>query len=183
MAQQQTGGLSFEEAFGNIIDDLNDKDEKTENQSNNNTYRSNECVDPKLYQLLGVPVDATKQEITKAFHKKAREFHPDRHFGKSDNEIEQLSLKFSEIHYAYETLSDPTTRAQYNKFGDLSSKDSFTLKDITKYEFNTLFDFLFDEDPKKLKKCEDIDVDEAFYEANGIYTLTFDNRIAFIFII
>ena len=57
------------------------------------------------YQTLGVGRDANASEIKKAFRKLAMKHHPD----KGGNEE-----KFKEIQQAYETLSDPQKRAQYD---------------------------------------------------------------------
>ena len=64
------------------------------------------------YQTLGVAKDATVQEIKKAYRKLAMKHHPD----KGGNEAE-----FKKITEAYEVLSDPNKRAQYdnpNPFGN-----------------------------------------------------------------
>ncbi|MGC9066941.1 MAG: molecular chaperone DnaJ [Minisyncoccia bacterium] len=60
------------------------------------------------YEILGVPKDASQEEIKKAFYKLAHKYHPDKG---GDAE------KFKEINEAYQVLSDPEKRAQYDKFG------------------------------------------------------------------
>ena len=57
------------------------------------------------YEILGVPRNASQQEIKSAFRKQAQRYHPDRvsHLGE---EFQQLAKeKFQEIQKAYETLS------------------------------------------------------------------------------
>lgn len=61
------------------------------------------------YKILGVNRAATEEEIKKAYRKLAHEHHPDK---KSGNE-----QKFKEINEAYQTLSDKTKRANYDRFG------------------------------------------------------------------
>jgi len=61
------------------------------------------------YQILGVPRDASKEEIKKAFRKLALQYHPDK--GGGDE------AKFKEINEAYEVLSDDKKRAYYDRFG------------------------------------------------------------------
>lgn len=61
------------------------------------------------YQTLGVSKTATKDEIKKAFRKKAHEFHPDKQGGDE--------AKFKEANEAYQVLSDDQKRAQYDRFG------------------------------------------------------------------
>ena len=61
------------------------------------------------YQTLGVSKTATADEIKKAYRKLAHKHHPDK---KGGNEA-----KFKEINGAYQVLSDPQKRAQYDQFG------------------------------------------------------------------
>ena len=70
----------------------------------------------KLYDTLGVGVNATKDEIKRAYHKKAKEHHPDTESGSKE--------KFHEVSHAYEILFDPLKREKYDKTGDDSSKPS-----------------------------------------------------------
>ena len=58
------------------------------------------------YERLSVPRTATPQQIKKAYHKKARECHPDRGGNKE---------QFVALDEAYKTLSDPTARRQYDQ--------------------------------------------------------------------
>jgi molecular chaperone DnaJ len=62
-----------------------------------------------LYSTLGVSKTATPEEIKKAYRRLAHEHHPDK--GNGD------SIKFKQINEAYQVLSDPNKRAQYDRFG------------------------------------------------------------------
>jgi len=64
------------------------------------------------YEILGVPRDASSQDIKKAFRKIARECHPDVSGG--DPAAEE---KFKKSRTAYDTLMDPVTRARYDRRG------------------------------------------------------------------
>ncbi|MEG1561500.1 MAG: molecular chaperone DnaJ [Raoultibacter sp.] len=66
-----------------------------------------------LYDVLGIAKGATEDEIKKAFRKKARELHPD------VNKAEDAEDKFKELNEAYDVLSDPNKRAQYDRFGTI----------------------------------------------------------------
>ena len=65
-----------------------------------------------FYEILGVSKSSTADEIKKAYRKVAMQFHPDRNPGNKEAEE-----KFKEAASAYEILSDPDKRAQYDRFG------------------------------------------------------------------
>src|SRR5579862_5173261 len=64
------------------------------------------------YDILGVARDASGDDIKRAYRALARRHHPDVSDDKSDAEH-----RFKEINEAYEVLSDPNKRAQYDRFG------------------------------------------------------------------
>src|SRR5438445_1018339 len=64
------------------------------------------------YDVLGVPHTATQKEITSAFRKLARKYHPDLNSGDK-----QAEARFKELSEAHEVLSDPKKRALYDEFG------------------------------------------------------------------
>ena len=75
------------------------------------------------YKALGVDKKATDAEIKKAYRRLAKEYHPDRHGGDKAKED-----RFKDISAAYNILSDPNKRAQFDNaaqgggipMGDLS---------------------------------------------------------------
>ena len=64
---------------------------------------------PNYYEILGVSTDASESEIKKAFRTLSLEYHPDR-----NNNSEESTQKFQEINEAYETLSDPQKKNEYD---------------------------------------------------------------------
>lgn len=66
------------------------------------------------YDILGVPRNATADDIKKAFRRRAREIHPDLHTGTKKTEMEK---KFKELNEAHEVLSDPDKRKKYDQYG------------------------------------------------------------------
>jgi len=65
-----------------------------------------------LYDALGVSKTASQDEIKKAYRKLVRQYHPDKNPG--DKEAEE---RFKEVQAAYDVLSDPDKRKQYDAFG------------------------------------------------------------------
>eukprot|EP01029_Cantina_marsupialis_P028371 TRINITY_DN776072_c0_g1_i1.p1 TRINITY_DN776072_c0_g1~~TRINITY_DN776072_c0_g1_i1.p1 ORF type:complete len:296 (+),score=74.90 TRINITY_DN776072_c0_g1_i1:47-934(+) len=65
-----------------------------------------------LYETLEVSDSASTDEIKKAYRKLARKYHPD------VNKDPSAEDKFKEINAAYEVLSDPKKKQQYDQFGD-----------------------------------------------------------------
>ncbi|OMH85823.1 putative J domain-containing protein [Zancudomyces culisetae] len=87
------------------------------------------------YSLLNVTKEATDEEIREAYHKLSRLYHPDRH---SSTEARQWSsMVFHEIQTAYETLTDPVSRAAYDVLGSkgLVSSTEVGSKIKTRAEF------------------------------------------------
>lgn len=69
-------------------------------------------VDQDYYNLLGVPRGADDAAIKAAYRRLAKECHPDRHGGCTNQEA-----RFKAISEAYECLKDPHKRAAYDRFG------------------------------------------------------------------
>ncbi|HSX38174.1 MAG TPA: molecular chaperone DnaJ [Chlamydiales bacterium] len=65
------------------------------------------------YAILGIPQEATQDEIKKAYRKKALEFHPDRN--PNDPKAEE---QFKRVSEAYEVLSDENKRRVYDQYGE-----------------------------------------------------------------
>src|SRR6185369_882123 len=65
-----------------------------------------------FYEVLGVGRDVSDEELKRAYRKMALKYHPDRNPGDKDAEE-----RFKECSAAYQVLSDPDRRAQYDRFG------------------------------------------------------------------
>jgi len=64
------------------------------------------------YEILGVDRSTDKEEIKRAYRRLARKYHPD------VNKEAGADERFKEINRAYEVLSEPETRARYDRFGE-----------------------------------------------------------------
>lgn len=77
-------------------------------------------MDRDLYAILGVPADATGEQIKAAFRKLTREHHPD--VLVTDSERGRATEKMQELTQAYRVLRDPVKRLAY----DARCLDSYT---------------------------------------------------------
>jgi curved DNA-binding protein CbpA len=67
------------------------------------------------YQVLGVTVTSTAQQIKHAYFRLAKSYHPDRHFDPAMSDMKsKLEALFDRIHKSYTTLSDQVRRADYD---------------------------------------------------------------------
>jgi curved DNA-binding protein len=69
------------------------------------------AVPRDYYEVLGVSRNASAEELQQAYRQLARRYHPDVN---KDPEAEE---RFKEVNEAYQVLSDPDTRARYDRFG------------------------------------------------------------------
>jgi hypothetical protein len=89
-------------------------------------------TDKEYYEVLGVATNATTAEIKKAYYKKAKENHPDRH-----QDDPNANARFQKIGEAYQVLSDEQLRANYDQGG----KDG--VEGAPKMESGAMFAMIF----------------------------------------
>ncbi len=90
------------------------------------------------YDILGVDRNATQEEIKQAFRRLAREHHPD--VRKDDPKAND---RFKEINEAYQALSDPEQRAQYDRFGTVQRVPGEDFRGAGFGPFEDIFDMFF----------------------------------------
>jgi molecular chaperone DnaJ len=89
------------------------------------------------YEILGVPRDASTEDIKIAFRKLARQFHPD---VSKEPDAEE---KFKEINEAYGVLSDPQKRARYDQYGRAGLGEMGGMPDYATMDFSDIFEQFF----------------------------------------
>ena len=93
-----------------------------------------------LYAVLGVSNSASAEELKKAYRQLARKFHPD------INKEPGAEDKFKKIQRAYDVLSDPQKKAQYDQFGvtdDTQNQGSGGFENMDFGSFDHLFENFF----------------------------------------
>ena len=105
-----------------------------------------------FYDVLGIPRSATSDEIKKAFRKLAMKYHPDR------NKAPDAEEKFKEINAAYEVLSDPNKRQQYDQFGHANFEGRGGFENFSGFEdfgpFEDIFSSFFGRRSNRPRKGE-----------------------------
>src|SRR5215470_8638802 len=114
-----------------------------------------------LYETLGVSKNASQDEIKKAYRKLVREVHPDRNPGNEE--------RFKEVQSAYDILSDPEKRKQYDSFGSTNGRTGAgpggTTFDFGDFDLGDIFGGLFNrggragEQPQRGQRGNDVEVE------------------------
>jgi len=111
-----------------------------------------------LYETLGVSKNASQDEIKKAYRKLVREVHPDRNPGNEE--------RFKEVQGAYDVLSDPEKRKQYDVLGSANGRTGpgGTTFDFGDFDLGDIFGGLFNrggraEQPQRGQRGNDVEVE------------------------
>ncbi|KAK3231809.1 hypothetical protein Dsin_003690 [Dipteronia sinensis] len=88
----------------------------TAERKRNSTYNTPRHISlpASLYEVLGIQMGATCQEIKAAYRRLARVLHPDVAAATRQNDDDNTAFEFMKVHEAYETLSDPEKREVYD---------------------------------------------------------------------
>jgi len=116
-------------------------------------------VAKSLYEVLGVSKNASQDELKKAYRKLVREVHPDRNPGSEE--------RFKEVQGAYDVLSDPEKRKQYDRFGSADGQPgpgAGTTFDFGDFDLGDIFGGLFNrgggrQQPQRGQRGNDVEVE------------------------
>ncbi len=118
------------------------------------------------FQVLGVPPNATRDEIKRAYYALAKEYHPDKHFGSYSAEVRNLAAEiFDVISTAHDTLTDDEERQRY-----VSELSSGVRKDVSDEVSKILAaEGRFQRGEDLLRKRQFSEAHRAFQEAVELY--------------
>ncbi|KAJ6811904.1 chaperone protein dnaJ 1, mitochondrial isoform X1 [Iris pallida] len=128
-------------------------------------------LDRDYYEILGVPKNASRDEIKKAFHALAKKYHPD-----ANKNNPAATRKFQEIRDAYETLHDSEKRAQYDREslkgaeevrypGDDARRYGSTYQDPFSDKFSKIFSEVFEHEREIHAADLQVELNLSFTEA------------------
>ena len=80
--------------------------------------------DKNYYEILGVSLNASQDEIRRAYLKKIKEFHPDTYMG----DMKRAEEMTASLNLAYGTLKDEHKKSQYDRQNGLNRQRSFDKK-------------------------------------------------------
>lgn len=88
--------------------------QQQQQQQHRNRQQQQQHADKDYYKVLGIQKDADEAAIKKAYREKIKQYHPDKNKD-SGKSMDELETKVAEINNAYEILSDPDQRHQYDQ--------------------------------------------------------------------
>ncbi|KAL2456150.1 Chaperone DnaJ-domain superfamily protein [Abeliophyllum distichum] len=113
-----------------FYDYFQQNEEESEGDNNINFDFSSVLSKPKdYYKILEVDYDATEEVIRSNFIRLALKWHPDK-----QKQEENATSRFQEISEAYQVLSDPVQRREYDKKGMLYAYDNNVIEYLHRYK-------------------------------------------------
>ncbi|CAI8597996.1 unnamed protein product [Vicia faba] len=117
------------------------------NNDNNNFVSSKSEL--TLYEVLGISESVSIVELKRAYKQKARKCHPDL---SPPDQVKEYTKRFIMVREAYEMLSDPVTRAIYDR--DLAKGISFAFSTSRRYCHRSHYDQVSEEKKKWKRQWE-----------------------------
>lgn len=149
---------------------------KKEKKEQDNVLKMPECLKGEdLYGLLEVAEGASQDELKKAFRKICLVYHPDKHGGKSEEEMEAVNLHFVKLQECFNVLSDVKKRRKYDSTGEFDDSVPSRLKEGQ--DFYEVFGEVFRRNAKwsEVKPVPELGGPETPYEkVKSFYNFWFD---------
>lgn len=95
------------------------------------------------YEVLEINKGASETEIKKAYRKAAMKYHPDKFTNASESERKEAEEKFKEANEAYQVLSDPQKKQQYDQFGHAAFENGGGGFSGAGFDFGDIFGDIF----------------------------------------
>jgi molecular chaperone DnaJ len=114
------------------------------------------------YAILGIEKNASEEDIKKAYRKLAKEYHPDVNPGNPEAEN-----KFKELSEAYDVLSDPDKKNNYDRFGSASGPQNGygggfnPFEGMGGFDPNSFFDQFFGGGQQKRQRAVNSDINAS----------------------
>lgn len=119
------------------------------------------------YQVLGIPQNASPEQIKKAYRDFAKQYHPDKHENSSF-----FKQRFQEVQHAYDILSDPTSRSKFDSTFNKNNNNPYSNQNS---EITILKDKL--EKAENYNKSKDSQIAKLKYDLK-VMEIKHDNEIA-----
>ena len=130
-----------------------------------------------FYEILGVDRNVTDEELKKRYRKLAVKYHPDKWVNGTEEEKKEAEVKFKEISEAYDVLSNPEKRRQYDS-GGFDWSDFAHFPGFGSFGFENLFGGHRRNTVKKGKNCSayiKLTLKEAY--SGGKYKVVYDREV------
>ena len=132
-----------------------------------------------FYEILKVSYCATPEEIKKAFHKLAMEYHPDANPNVTETKKEELNEMFAKINEAYNTLYDEKKRRRYDLTNNIAHKRQQEKRNMNSQKETRPVEPVNETTEEKTLFLDDYDMIKRYLDTNFFNILVGESKIYF----